>query len=1052
MMPPAPQRTSNILAAFVRHKNAANLFMALMILFGLWGVSQLNRQLMPTTETRSVSVTVAWSGASAEDVEKNILLPIEPAVRYLDGVTGMSSRARESSASITLEFERNTNMEDAEALVEAAVQAVPNLPEGAEAPEVSTWAFRDPVASIGLSGPVPEETLRRYAREFRDGLLDAGLDQVTMTGYRDREIVIAVDETKLRQLDVTLQDLSNALTPNIDDQPSGSLPGDFNAQIRAAAPEVSATALGEAELKSTPTGDGLRFNDIATISDQFSEDDALGFMRGDPAIKLTVSRSLSADTISSYETVKAYVEEVRPTLPPTLNIEVFDAAAEQVNDRLMLLVTNGAAGMLLVLVVLFLFLDFRIAFWVAIGIPVSILATLGIMYLTGQTINMISMFALLMTLGIIVDDAIVVGEHTATRFTAGDSRSDAAINGAGRMAVPVIAASLTTLAAFGPILLIGDVVGQIMAALPMVVFAVLLSSLIECFFILPGHLAHALPKIRKRPNRFRRGFDKGFDWFREHIVGWLIDLAYRWRYATVAIAVAITMTGGALLASGDLRFQFFPSSEGESFNIFASFQPGIPQDEMRSIIGRIEDAVTEVENELAPDGEVLVQTTYANLDLENAGANFDVYLTASEVRTVRTDVITAAIREAIPAVAGVQSLGVRQRRGGPQGRAIDVEFTGADTAVLKQASEDLQDVLEGFDGVTSISDSLNYGSPELVMSLTPRAAALGFDLNTLGTQVRDAFEGREVRTIAAQEEEITIRLERLSDGEGSAALRELWVKAPSGGYVPVSALVNFEEHQGFDRINREEGRSTVSVRADVEGDVDSNDVLASLTDQYLPEIAGRYGITYELGGRAAERAAAFSDLGIGALFALGVMYIIISWIFQSYWSPIAVLLIIPFGSVGAIWGHWLMGFDLTIVSLMGLLGLAGILVNDSIVLISRMQEQLEDGQSLREAMTGAARDRLRAVLLTSLTTIGGLSPLLFEKSLQAQFLIPMVITIVFGLALSTLLVLFLVPAFVAIGADVRAFLRWLFLTSTGSTFRELMAGRHHDRRNQTPAE
>lgn len=1051
-MPPDPTRASSILAAFVRHKNAANLFMVLMVLFGMWGVFQLNRQLMPTTESRNVTVSVAWSGASAEDVEKNILLPIEPAVRYLDGVTGMSSRAREGSATVTLEFERNTNMEDAEALVDAAVQAVPNLPEGAEDAEVFTRAWRDPVASIGISGPVPEETLRRYAREFRDGLLDAGLDQVTLTGYRDREIVISVDETKLRQLDVTLQDLSNVLTPNIDDRPSGSLPGDFDAQIRAAAPEISARALGEAELKSTPTGEALQFRDIATISDQYSENDALGFMRGNPAVKLTVSRSIAADSITSYETVKAYVEDIRPTLPPTLKIEVFDAAAELVNDRLMLLVTNGTMGMLLVLVVLFLFLDFRIAFWVAVGIPVSILATLGIMFMTGQTINMISMFALLMTLGIIVDDAIVVGEHTATRFSAGDTPSNAAINGAGRMAVPVIAASLTTLAAFGPILLIGDVVGQIMAALPLVVFAVLISSMIECFFILPGHLAHAMPKVRKRPNAFRRTFDSGFAFFREYVVGWLVDLAYRWRYATVAIALAITITGGALIAAGELRFQFFPSSEGESFNIFASFQPGIPQDEMRSIIGRIEDAVTDVEQELAPEGEILVKTTYASLDLENGGANFDVYLTASEVRSVRTDVITAAIREAIPAVAGVQNLGVRERRGGPQGRAIDVQFTGANTAVLKQASEDLQNVLEGFDGVTSISDTLNYGSPELVMSLTPRAAALGFDLNSLGTQVRDAFEGREVRTIAAQEEEITIRLERTSDGAGSAALRELWVKAPSGGYVPISALVRFEERQSFNRINREEGRSTVSVRADVEGDVDASDVLTRLTDQYLPEIAGRYGISYELGGRAAERAAAFSDLGIGALFALGVMYIIISWIFQSYWSPLAVLLIIPFGSVGAIWGHWIMGYDLTIISLMGLLGLAGILVNDSIVLISRMQERQDEGESLRQAVTGAARDRLRAVLLTSLTTIGGLSPLLFEKSLQAQFLIPMVITIVFGLALSTLLVLFLVPSFVAIGADIRAFFRWLFLTSTGSTFRELMAGHHHDQRHQTPAE
>ena len=1050
-MRPSAEQTTGILSAFVRHKNAANLFMILLVMFGLWGIDRLNRQLMPTTETRNVSISISWSGASAQDIEKNILLPIEPAVRYLDGVSAMSSRASEGSGRITLSFVRNTNMEDAEALVEAAVASVQNLPEGADDPSVSTFKFRDPVASIGISGPFPEDTLRRFAREIRDGLLDAGIDQVTMTGYRAREIAIKVDQAKLRQLELTLADLSNVLTPNIDDKPSGSLPGDFNAQIRAVAPDISARSIAESELKSSPTGETLTFGDVATITDRFSEDDALGFMRGEPAIKLTVSRAVTADTIDTFEKVKSYVDQIAPTLPASMTIIVFDAAAELVDDRLALLVSNGTTGLILVLIILFIFLDARIAFWVAMGIPISILATLGFMYLTGQTINMISMFALMMTLGIIVDDAIVVGEHTATRFAAGDSPATAAVTGAGRMAAPVIAASLTTMAAFGPILLVGGVVGQIMSALPMVVIAVLISSAIECFFILPGHLAHALPKTRKRPAAYRKWFDAGFAVFREKIVGRLIDLSYSWRYATVAIAIFATVTGGALLASGQLKFQFFPAAEGESFNIFASFQPGIPQDEMRAIITKIEDAVSDVEKQLAPDGEKLIKTTYANLDLDNGGANFDVYLTSSEGRSVRTSVITQSIREAIPAVAGVERLGVRERRGGPPGRAIDVQFSGSDTATLKKASEDFQDVIEGFDGVTSVSDTLRYGSPELVLALTPRASTLGFDLNSLGAQIRDAFEGRVVRTVAAQDEEITIRLERLTDAQGSAAVRELWVRSPGGRYVPLSSLVIFSERQGFNRINRDEGKSTVSVRADVEDGYDANDVLERLTNEYLPSISNRYGIDYSLGGRAAERAEAFSDLGIGALFALGVMYIVIAWIFQSYFAPLAVMLIIPFGSVGAIWGHYVLGYDLTIISLMGLLGLAGILVNDSIVLISRLQERLAAGEGLRAAATGASRDRLRAVLLTSLTTIGGLMPLLFEKSLQAQFLIPMGVTIIFGLGLATLLVLFLVPAFLAIGADIGALLRWLFLTRNSPTFREMIAGSHHERASQLPA-
>lgn len=1052
MRSPGP-RATGVIAAFVQHRNAANLLMILLALFGVWGLSQINRQLMPTIETRSISVNVNWSGASAEDVEKNILQNIEPVVRFLDGVTDMSSNASEGRGQIRLSFSRGTDMQDAEDRVQAAVDSATNLPESAETPSVSQFRFFDPVAAVGLSGPFPEQTLRGFAREIRDGLLDAGLDQVTFTGYREREITISVDEARLRQLDLTLDDLSRALLPNIVDRPSGSLPGDFEAQIRALAREVSVSQIAATEIKSLPTGETLTFGDVATISDGYNEDTALGFMRGQPAIRLSVSRAVSADAVESYDKIKAYVEEIRPTLPPTLNVQIFDAAAEQITSRLWLLISNGGTGLVLVLIILFIFLRARIALWVAVGIPVSIMATVGVMYLTGQTLDMISMFAMMMTLGIIVDDAIVVGEHTATRYAAGDDRVTAAITGAKRMAIPVIAASLTTMSAFGPILMVGDVVGQIMAPLPMVVLAVLTVSLIECFFILPGHLAHSLPTERKPDGWFRRNFNAGFGFFRDRIFGFLSDLSFRWRYATVALALFVSILGFALLMSGQLRFQFFPTAEGESFNVYATFQPGIPQDEMRGIITDIEAAVSKLEADLSPEGEPLILTTYANLDLEDGGANFNVYLTPSEDRSVRTSDITRGLRDALPLVAGVERISVREFRGGPQGRAIDIELTGSDVSVLKQASEELQGILEGFTGVTAISDTLRYGNPELVMALTPRGTALGFTLETIGSQIRDAFEGRTVTTVATPEEEITIRLQSLTDAEGSAALRELWVRAPSGTFVPLNSVVSFSERQGFSRINKEEGRTVVQVQADVEDGVTNGDeVLSRLETDYLPSLTGKHGISYDLGGSRAERNAAFADLQLGALLALGVMYIIIAWSFGSYFAPLAVMLIIPFGIVGSIWGHYLLGFDLTVISVMGLLGLAGILVNDSIVLISRLIERQEQGEGLREAATGAARDRLRAVLLTSLTTIGGLIPLLFEKSLEAQFLIPMAITIIFGLGLATLLVLFLVPAFIAIGADIGAVLRWGFMTRNAPTFRELLSGQHHETPPVQPAE
>lgn len=1051
-MRPSPEASRGLLAGFVRHHNAANLFMVLFILFGIWGLANLNRQLMPNTETQSITIGVTWSGATAEDVERNVMLLIEPAVQGIDGVISMNSFAREGRGQITLNFERNTNMQNAERLVQSAVSSVSNLPSGASTPTVSARRVFDPVAAIAISGPFPEEALRHYAREIRDGLLAAGVDRVDFTGYRDRQLRIEVDDAKLRQLGLTLADLSNALSPNFNDQPSGTLSGDFDAQIRAAARELSARQIAETEIFSSATGQTLTFGDIATITDAFNPDTPLGYMRGEPAIKLQVSRAANADTVTTYEAVRAYIDQLQPTLPNSLDAVVFDAAAEQVNQRLALLISNGLMGYLLVLVVLFVFLDMRVAFWVASGVPIALLGGLGAMYVLGLTLDMISMFGLMMMLGIIVDNTIVVGEHTSTLYGRGLSRSEAAIQAATRMAPPVIAMSLTTMAAFAPVWLVGDVVGQMMAPLPVIVVAVMMASLLECFFILPGHLAHSLPRQRRRPGWFRRNFDAGFAYFRDRMFGTVAEWSYSWRYLTAAIALAITISALGLLMSNQLRFDFFPTTEAESFNVSAQFQAGIPQNEMAAVIQEIEDAVSEVEHSLTPDGEDLIVTTYASLDLEEGRANFNVYLTPSEARSVRTPVITQALRDNLPAVAGVESIGIREARGGPQGQAIDIRFVGRDAATLKRASETLQDVLEGFPEVNSAMDTLFYGSPELIMTLNARGTALGFDLVTLGAQVRDAFQGRTAGTIAAHEEEITVRLVRTSEATGSAALREMWVRAPGGAYVPLDSIVDFSERQGFAFIARENGRTAVSVRADVAEGADAGEILARLEADYLPRITADYGISYEFGGRQAEQNAAFADLATGAVFALAVMYVIVSWVVASWFAPIAVMIIIPFGIAGAIWGHHLLGHALTVVSMMGMLGLGGILINASIVMIARMNERLAEGEGLRQAAVGASRDRLRAVILTSLTTIGGLTPLIFEKSLVAQFLIPMALTIVSGLSVATLLVLFLVPAILGIGADIAAFLRWLFLTPNAPTFREMIAGKHHRNRPQAPAE
>ncbi|WP_209000649.1 efflux RND transporter permease subunit [Labrenzia sp. DG1229] len=777
--------------------------------------------------------------------------------------------------------------------------------------------------------------------------------------------------------------------------------------------------------------------------------------------------------------------------------------------RISLLVENGLTGLVLVVAILFLFLNARIALWVAAGIPVAMMATLGIMWLMGESINMISMFALIMMLGVIVDDAIVVGEHTATRQSMGDSPDDAAVNGATTMLAPIFAASLTTIAAFLPILLVSDVLGQIMGTLPVVVVAVVIASLIECFLVLPGHLSHALgsrpgwswwrvvivagvpafflsalvaqPDIsvppyldivddplrslrdttgvfvfemivvsvcfvmalalesllmalrRKkqrqenpdRPSWFRRGFDTGFNWVRDYPFRAFVAVAVHWRYATLAVAIAAMVLAVGLVRGGRVGFTFFPSPEAENLTASIFFHAGIPETEAIAGIGRIEQALKDAEAGLTRDnGETLVEATYATLGRagNNRGdnvANITVQLSRSEDRTVRTPDIVRAWREAIPSIPGTSRIAVAERRGGPPGRDLDVRLTGASLQDLKAAAEELQEELSAFPGTSAVEDDLPYGKPELLVELTPRGRALGFTVESAARQIRNAFEGNIARRFAEGDEEVAVRVKQVFDADGTAALRQLSVRTPAGEFVPLTEVVDLTDAQGFSVILRRDGGTVVSVVADVDSTITSNNqIIAELSAEFLPALTQKYGLEYSFAGRAEEQSNAFSDLLTGVMMAVAGIYIILAAIFGSYSRPIVVMSIIPFGIVGAIVGHYLMGFNLTILSMIGLLGLAGILVNNSIILVARFEERLSLGEALDTAAIGSSCDRLRAVLLTSMTTIGGLLPLMFETSLQAQFLLPMAITIVFGLATATALVLVLVPALVMIGDDI----------------------------------
>jgi multidrug efflux pump subunit AcrB len=1069
-----------LISTFVRHGTAPNLLMMTLVLIGVFAIAKLNRQFFPTIEIPIISVTVPWPGASAEDVESNILDVLEPELRFLDEVNEVTAIAREGSAVISIELMSGADAQKAQSDVEQAVARVTTLPETAERPVISRAAFFDNVAKIAIAGPFSEKVLKTYARQLRDGLLAAGIDRVTFGGARDEEVWISVAENDLRRLGLTLDGIARIVRENTQDIPAGKLEGGVDVLLRSKSQRRTPELIGNIEIRSTATGEKIRLKDIAKVGTHFDREGHQGFFHGERGIELQVQRSIAADTLETMRIMNGYLDELKPQLPPTLKVTVYDVSGKLVVQRLGILIENGLQGLTLVLAMLFIFLNARIAFCVAAGIPVALLAALGVMYASGQSINMVSMFALIMMLGIIVDDAIVVGEQAATNEEQGLPRLEAAEQGAAKMLAPVIAATLTTACAFMPIMFISDRIGDIMGAIPLVVMSVLVASTIECFLILPGHLRHGHGGKIRKPSRPRAAFDRKFGYFREHAFNSWVTFAYRWRYTTVGAMIACFILAVGMLAGGRVGFEFFPSPEPENISAYITFAPGTPREEQITATVRIEHALYAAEKKLldeagaqpastgttnTPDqsdtdapgatstsqtanAPKLVETVFTTIGQSGRSqgdniAEVDVQLTPSEERTVPTKRIVAAWQKARPQIPGVERVAIFGRRGGPPGRDIDVRLQNGPIEKLKSAAEEVKLALTGFPGVSGIDDDLPYGKQEYVFELTPRGRALGFTGMSIGQQVRNAFEGNIATRFARDDEEIIVRVKRQQDLAGRADLDRLYLTTASGDRVPLTEVVSITERRSFSIIQRKDGVRTVAVTGDIDSEVTkSQEVLDRLSREVLPPIMEKYGSTYVFKGRADETQKSFKDLKQGALLALALIYIVLGWVFASYWKPLAVMAIIPFGFVGAVLGHYVMGYNLTIISMIGLLGLSGILVNDSIVLVSRIRERILSGESLEEAAIGGARDRLRAVLLTSLTTIGGLLPLIFETSRQAQFLIPMALTLVFGLATATILVLILVPSLIGIGGDgARIF---------GHRGRDAMDGGHVREAQETP--
>jgi multidrug efflux pump subunit AcrB len=1059
------QPRRDLLGIFAHHKVAANLLMLMMLLAGAFALERLNIQFFPNFALDIVTVRVVWTGASAEDVETGITDPLEQRLKNVDNLRKMTSTSALGVSSITLEFEEGTDTVIALDQVKQQVDEFRNLPQDAEEPEVTHAVNYEQVARLLITGPDTPAELRALAHSFETELLRRGIDRITFNGRPEEQISIEVGTAMLHELGMTLGDIAERIGDLSRDVPAGTV-GDGEAARELRSLDQRRDPSGFARLPVISEDDyRVDLGAIAHIERQPRRGGVTLSEAGRPAVELLLQRAESGDSLEAAKVIEQWLEDTRPTLPPGIELRVYDESWQLIKQRIMLLLKNGLGGLVLVVGILYLFLTARVAFWVAVGIPISFMATLAILYVAGDSINMISLFALIMALGIIVDDAIVVGEDALAHYQAGEEPLLAAEGGARRMLAPVMASSLTTVAAFLPLMLVGGIIGKILFTIPLVIIAVILASVVESFLVLPGHLRHSFVKLHHAPaTGLRARLDGRFEQFREHTFRPFVTAALNNRAATVATALSVMLFAVGLLAGRHLNFTFFPSPESRVIYANVAFVAGTPREKVDRFLAHLEQTLRETEaalggalveglsalhgrqgEELAPvhgewrEGDAagrLLSTVVgrhgsslsAQPHLERSGDQLGalmVELVPSEQRSVRNSQFIHAWQERVVRPAGLEHFTISARQAGPPGRDVNVRLSGHDALTLKQAALDLASSLETIPGMYGVEDDMPYGREQLVYELTAAGEALELTTAELGRQLRTAFEGRLVQIFQDGPDEIEVRVQ-LPESERDllGTLGRVNVRVASGASVPLASVASWRPQQGFQAVRHAEGQLAVEVSGEVDtGVTNANRVLASLEQSVLPELQARYGVNYSFEGRAADQAETIGDMKHGLWLGLTLIYLVLAWVFSSYGWPLVVMAVIPFGVVGALIGHWLMGLDITILSLFGLFGLSGIVVNDSIILVSFYQRLRGNGMGLNEALVESSCQRLRAVLLTSLTTIAGLTPLLFETSLQAQFLIPMATSIAFGLAFATVLVLVLVPVLLSLHEQVHQWLR-----------------------------
>ena len=1027
-------KAGGILSYFVRHRTVANLLLILLLAAGAFSIPNMRAQFFPDVIVDDVDVSVVWDGAGAEDVDRGIVQVLEPAVLSVEGVESSEATSREGRASIRLEFEPGWDMSRAADDVQKAVDAVSTLPADAEDPVVQRGTWRDRVTDIVITGPVGVDQLARFSDELSARLFAEGVTRTTIRGLSAPRTVIEVPSANLIAFDISMREIADAIAQEVDADPAGDI-GNANTRVRTGVEKRSADQIADIVLRSNPDGSNLTVGDVGTIIIEGIDRERSYFVGENPAISIRVDRSDQGDAIAIQRKVEEVAAEFQASLPDGVTVDLIRTRAEAITGRLDILLDNGLTGLLLVVLLLFLFLNARTAFWVAAGIPAAMMAAIALMYAAGITINMISLFALIITLGIVVDDAIVVGEHADHLARSGLSPVEAAERAAQRMALPVFAATLTTIIAFFGLVAIGGRFGDLIADIPFTVIAVLAASLVECFLILPNHMAHAIAHSAKEhwydiPSRV---VNRGFRWMRETLFRPFMALVIKARYAVLAGALVLLASQAALFIRGDVQWRFFNSPEQSSVTGNFAMAPGATREDTFEMMRIFQKSVEEVAESFEERHGVnpidyVIAEVGGNAGREIAGADtkdadqlggISIELIDPDLRPFSSQAFVSELQDSVPRHPMVETISFRSWGSGPESDDLDVQFYGASAETLKAASEDLKTALLQYPEVSAVEDNLAYDKEELILELTPQGQALGFTIDSLGSILRARLGGIEAATYPDGPRSAQIRVE-LPAGELTADfLERTQMRTPEGAYVQLADIVSVDRRTGFSTVRRENGIRLISVTGDISEDdpARANDIMLALETQILPTIASERQVEYRLSGLSEQEGEFLNDARTGLILALLAIYLVLSWVFASWTRPLVVMSVIPFGLVGTIYGHAVWDVPLSMFTVVGLLGMTGIIINDSIVLVTTIDEKAQERGLVPSIIDGSA-DRLRPVFLTTATTVLGLVPLLYEQSSQAQFLKPTVITLVYGLGFGMFLVLLIVPSLMAIQDDL----------------------------------